>query len=298
MDKKCPFGFRNKMKVRKFDNPKIASFPTRETIERKSNFPIDSGLLRCNMRHTMSKIKVTKRNGQQEEFSVEKIEKIVNWAVEGLSGVNANAVCVNAQLQYHDGITTSDIHKVIIDSAVGLISVKTPNYQFVAGRLLNYQLRKDVWGGKNPPLFIDFIKKNVEAGIYDSEILNLYSEPEINKLGDYISHKRDDIFTYAGIQQLCDKYLVQNRKTGEIFETPQFAYMLVAMTLFSKYDSKIRLSYVKAAYDSYSKHKVNLPTPLMAGVRTKLRQYASCCLIDIPLNRSCIFTASISRSKI
>ena len=240
----------------------------------------------------MSKITVTKRNGQKEDFSVEKIEKIINWATQGLSSVSANNICVNAQLQYHDGITTSDIHKVIIDSAVGLISVKTPNYQYVAGRLLNYQLRKDIWGGKNPPLFLDFINKNVKSGNYDGEILNLYTESEINKLGDYIDHDRDDIFTYAGIQQLCDKYLVQNRKTGEIFETPQFAYMLVAMTLFSKYDSKIRLAYVKQAYNSYSKHKVNLPTPLMAGVRTKLRQYASCCLIDIGDSIESIFAAN------
>lgn len=240
----------------------------------------------------MSHLTVTKRNGQKEEFSVEKIEKVVNWAIEGVTGVNANAVCVNAQVQYHDGITTSDIHKAVIDSAVGLISVKTPNYQYVAGRLLNYQLRKDVWGGKNPPGFLDFIKKNVAADIYDADILNLYSDAEINKFGEYLDHSRDDIFTYAGIQQLCDKYLVQNRKTGEIYETPQFAYMLIAMIVFSKYDPKTRASYVKKAYDYFSKHKINLPTPLMAGVRTKLRQYSSCCLIDIGDSIESIFAAN------
>jgi len=240
----------------------------------------------------MDNYKVTKRNGEKEDFSVEKIEKVVNWATEGLSGVYSNAVCINAKLQYHDGISTRDIHQVIIDSAVSLISLKSPNYQYVAARLLNYQLRKEVWGGKNPPKLLDFIKKNVDLSVYEDETLKVYSESEINKLGDYLDHSRDDIFTYAGIQQLCDKYLVQNRKTGQIFETPQFAYMLVAMTLFAKYNPQNRIQYVKKAYDSYSKHKSNLPTPQMAGIRTKLRQYASCCLIDIGDSIESIFAAN------
>jgi len=235
---------------------------------------------------------VKKRNGETEIFSAEKVEQVVKWATEGVSSVSANTVCANAKLQLFDGISTKEIHQSVIDSAVGMISEKTPNYQYVAGRLVNYQLRKEVWGGKNPPKLIDFIKKNVAAGVYENAVLELYTESEINKLDDYIKHSRDDIFTYAGIQQLCDKYLVQNRKTGEIFETPQFAYMLVAMTLFSAYDSKTRIARVKKAYDAYSKHKSNLPTPLMAGVRTKLRQYSSCCLIDIGDSIESIFAAN------
>lgn len=238
------------------------------------------------------KFLVKKRNGQNEEFSIEKIEQVINWSCEGLAGVLPSDIGANAKIQYHNGITTSDIHKIIIDSAVNLIALKSPNYQFVAARLLSYQLRKEVWGGKNPPKFLDFIKSNVSKNVYDEDVLSLYSEQEINKLDEHIDHSRDDIFTYAGIQQLCDKYLIQNRKTGEIFETPQFAYMLIAMILFGKYDQKTRTSYVKRAYDAYSKHKINLPTPLMAGVRTKLRQYASCCLIDIGDSIESIFAAN------
>lgn len=235
---------------------------------------------------------VTKRNGDKEEFSVEKIDKVIKWACEGITSVSASTIAANAQIQYADGISTTDIHQVIIDSAVNLISVRTPNYQKVASRLLSYQLRKEVWGGKNPPKLIDFIKKNVGLGVYDKHVLELYTEAEINKLGEYLNHNRDEIFTYAGIQQLCDKYLVQNRKSGEIYETPQFAYMLIAMILYAKYDKKIRLSFVKKAYNAFSKHKKNLPTPLMAGVRTKLRQYSSCCLIDIGDSIESIFAAN------
>lgn len=240
----------------------------------------------------MDEFTVTKRDGTKEKFDFEKINKIISWACEGINGVFPSDIGANAKLQYFDGITTSDVHKVVIESAKNLISVKSPNYQLVAARLLNYQLRKNVWGGKTPPKLIDFIKKNVEFGVYDGDVLSLFSEAEIDKLGEYIDHSRDDIFTYAGLQQLCDKYLVQNRKNGKIFETPQFAYMLIAMIAFSKYDPKNRQNYIKRAYDYFSKHKINIPTPLMAGLRTKLRQYASCCLIDVGDSIESIFAAA------
>ena len=236
---------------------------------------------------------IVKRSGESVPYNVEKIHRVVGWAVEDIKGVTVSDVEINANLQKRDGMTTSEIHEVLIDSAVNLITLQTPNYQYVASRLLSYQLRKDVWGGKNPPKLVDFINKNVhEHDVYDEDILLLYNDIEINKLDEYIDHSRDNLFTYAGMRQLCDKYLIQDRSTGVIFETPQFAYMIIAMVCFGKYKGAQRLAYVKRAYDYFSKFKINIPTPLMAGVRTKIRQYASCCLIDIDDTLPSIFSSS------
>jgi ribonucleoside-diphosphate reductase alpha chain len=236
---------------------------------------------------------IVKRNGESVPYDVEKIHKVVNWAVEDIKGVTASDIEINSKLQMKEGITTDEIHNVLIDSAVNLISLATPNYQFVASRLLSYQLRKDVWGGKNPPKLVDFINKNVhEYDVYDEDILMLYTEKEINKLDEYIQHDRDNSFTYAGMRQLCDKYLIQDRSTQKIYETPQFAYMIIAMVCFGQYDDQTRVQYVKKAYDYFSKFKINIPTPLMAGVRSQIRQYASCCLIDIDDTLPSIFSSS------
>ncbi len=236
---------------------------------------------------------IVKRSGESVPYNVEKIHRVVGWAVEDIKGVTVSDIEINADLQKRDGMSTSEIHEVLIDSAVNLITLQTPNYQYVASRLLSYQLRKDVWGGKNPPKLVDFINKNVhEHDVYDEDILLLYNDIEINKLDEYIDHSRDNLFTYAGMRQLCDKYLIQDRSTGVIFETPQFAYMIIAMVCFGKYKGAQRLSYVKRAYDYFSKFKINIPTPLMAGVRTKIRQYASCCLIDIDDTLPSIFSSS------
>jgi ribonucleoside-diphosphate reductase alpha chain len=236
---------------------------------------------------------IVKRSGESVPYNVEKIHRVVGWAVEDIKGVTVSDVEINANLQKRDGMTTSEIHEVLIDSAANLITLQTPNYQYVASRLLSYQLRKDVWGGKNPPKLVDFINKNVhEHDVYDEDILLLYNDIEINKLDEYIDHSRDNLFTYAGMRQLCDKYLIQDRSTGVIFETPQFAYMIIAMVCFGKYKGAQRLAYVKRAYDYFSKFKINIPTPLMAGVRTKIRQYASCCLIDIDDTLPSIFSSS------
>jgi ribonucleoside-diphosphate reductase alpha chain len=169
----------------------------------------------------------------------------------------------------------------LIESAANLISIEKSNYQFVAARLLSYQLRKDVWKGKHAPRLSEFINNGLKNKIYDPIILEKYTEDEINKLGEIIDHERDFIFTYAGIKQLIDKYLVQNRKTKEIHETPQFAYILIASICFAKYPKEIRLDYVKRAYNFFSKHKINLPTPIMAGVRTPLKSFASCLLTKV-----------------
>lgn len=236
---------------------------------------------------------IKKRSGESVPYDVDKIHRVVNWAVDDIKGVTASDIEINANLQKRDGMTTVEIHNVLIDSAVNLISLNHPNYQYVASRLLSYQLRKDVWGGKNPPKLVDFINKNVhEYDVYDEDILMLYSDQEINKLDEYIDHDRDNLFTYAGMRQLCDKYLIQDRSNTKIYETPQFAYMIIAMVCFGKYKGATRISYVKKAYDYFSKFKINLPTPLMAGVRSKIRQYASCCLIDIDDTLPSIFSSS------
>lgn len=237
-------------------------------------------------------INVRKRDGSQVPFSVDNINKVISWAVEGLSGVNTSDIEMNAKLNIADGISTKEIHKVLIESAANLFNEDAPNYQWVAGRLINYQLRKDVWGGKNPPKLYDVITRNIERGVYHNEILDFYSKDEIDKLDEKINHERDFLFSYSGVKQLCDKYLIQNRKTKEIFETPQFAYMCAAMISFQNYPKDKRLLYIKKAYDNFSKFKINLPTPQMAGIRSHIKQYASCCLIDVDDTKESIFSSN------
>lgn len=224
---------------------------------------------------------VTKRDGTSAPFEVEKINKVISWAISDIAGVNICDIEINAKINIVDGISTRDIHQVLVESAANLFTEDAPNYQWVASRLLNYQLRKDVWGSKNPPQLHDLIIKNVQRGIYHPEILDMYTAEEIAKLDEKISHDRDYNFTYAGLKQLCDKYLIQNRKAKQIFETPQFMYMLIAMVAFNAYPKNERLTVVKRAYDAFSKFKINLPTPQMAGIRSHIKQYASCCLIDV-----------------
>ena len=244
--------------------------------------------------NTTHAMKVKKRNGDLEDFDIEKINKVISWAIEDVSGVNLTDIEINAKINIAEGITTREIHKILVESAANLFTEETPNYQGVASRLLNYQLRKDVWGGKNPPKLIDLVRHNIERGVYAPDILEMYSLNEIDKLDEKINHERDYNFTYAGIKQLCDKYLIQNRKTREIYETPQFAYMLIAMIAFHKYPKDTRLNYVKRAYDAFSKFKINLPTPQMAGIRSTIKQYASCCLIDVDDTKESIFSSVVA----
>ena len=227
-------------------------------------------------------IYVLKRDGRQELLNYEKINKVLLWATEGISSVSASDVAMNAKLQIHDGIKTSDIHRVLIQSASDMITEETPNYQFVASKLLNYLLRKEVFNTyTNFPRLKDFIKSNIEKGVYDSDVINHYTENELDKIEAFIKHKRDEDLTYAGIQQLMDKYLVQNRKTGEHYETPQFMYMLISLTLFAKYSGEDRMEKIKRFYELLSLQKISLPTPILAGVRTPNKQFSSCVLIDV-----------------
>ena len=225
-------------------------------------------------------IQVIKRNGNKENLDIEKLHKVVFFACEGIAGVSASEVEMHSHIQFYDGIKSSDIQETLIKSAADLISEDTPNYQYVAGRLITYHLRKMVYGQYDPVTLRELVERNVDKGFYDSSLLELYSKKEYENLNKYIKHKRDENLTYAAMEQFRGKYLVQNRVTKEIYETPQMAYMLIAMTLFAEYNKDTRLKWVKDYYDAISTFDISLPTPVMAGVRTPQRQFSSCVLIE------------------
>ncbi len=238
---------------------------------------------------------VTKRNGSREVFEAEKINKVLLWATSGISGVSASDVAMNARLQFYPGIKTSEIHKVLIQSAVDMISEKSPNYQYVASNLLNYLLRKEVFETKiEMPNLIDCIKRNIGLDLYDSIILEKYSEEEIKECESFIKHDRDYELTYAGLQQLIDKYLVKDRTSGKSYETPQFAFIMISMTVFADYNKSDRILHVKELYDMISEHKISLPTPIMAGIRTPNRQFSSCTLIEVGDSLDSIFFGNVA----
>ena len=225
---------------------------------------------------------VVKRSGNTENLDLNKLHIMVDEACRDLAGVSASQVEMKSGIQFYDGITTAEVQEILIRSASDLIDLEHPNYQFVAARLLLFSIRKQIFGRMHEsPNLLEHVKKCVDSKVYDEEILNAYSEEEFEKLQSFIDHSRDYLFTYAGLRQVVDKYLVQDRSNGDLYETPQFMYILIAATIFSKYPKETRLDYVKRYYDAISKHKINIPTPIMAGVRTPLRQYASCVLVDV-----------------
>ena len=228
----------------------------------------------------MSEIQVIKRNGGKDTLDLEKLHKVVFHACRDINGVSPSEVEIKSSLQFYNGITSSEIQETLIKSAADLISEDTPNYQWVAGRLIVYHLRKMVYGSYEPHHLLTVVKDNVAEGWYDPALLEDYTEEEWNDLNDYVKHDRDENFTYAAMEQFRGKYLVQNRVTNEIKETPQVAYMLIAATLFANYDKSNRLRWVKDYYDAVSNFSISLPTPVMAGVRTPQRQFSSCVLIE------------------
>ena len=230
--------------------------------------------------NSATNIKVTKRDGRLEDINLDKIHRVVTWAAEGLQNVSVSQVELKSHIQFYNGIRTDDIHETIIKAAADLISQDTPDYQYLAARLAIFHLRKIAYGEFEPPHLYDHVKKLTEAGKYDRHIIEDYSREEFDELNAYIDHSRDMTFSYAAVKQLEGKYLVQNRVTRQIYETPQFLYILVAMCLFSKYPKETRLDYVKRFYDAVSTFKVSLPTPIMSGVRTPTRQFSSCVLIE------------------
>jgi ribonucleoside-diphosphate reductase alpha chain len=225
-------------------------------------------------------IYVTKRDGRRELLNIEKIHRQVMWATEGISGVSASEVEIRSQLQFYTGMKTRDIQETLIKAAADLITEETPNYQYVAGRLINYHIRKEVYGGINPSSLKEHVVKIVGEGYYDSELMESYSDDEWRVMETYIDHDRDYELTYVAMEQWRGKYLVKNRVTGQLFETPQIAYMLISATLFASYPTATRLKWIKDYYDAISNHDVSLPTPVMAGVRTPQRQFSSCVLIE------------------
>ena len=245
---------------------------------------------------TTAQINVLKRNGRgKESLNIDKIHSMVGYATQDITGVSASHVEMNSGIQFFDGINTDDIQQILIKSANDLISLESPNYQYVAARLLLFSLRKKLFHRLwEHPKFVDQIKTCVDTGVYDKAILENYTEAEIDRMGMWIDHERDYTFTYAGLRQVMDKYLVQDRSNGEIFETPQFMYMMISATLFAEYPKESRLQYVKKYYDATSKFKINIPTPVMAGVRTPLRQFASCVLVDSDDTLPSIFSSDMA----
>jgi ribonucleoside-diphosphate reductase alpha chain len=256
-----------------------------------------------------SDVKVIKSDGSKVSIDLEKIHVMMNKACRGITGVSESLVEMNSGLQFYDGITTKEIQKILIKSASDLISLDNPNYQFVAARLLLFAVQKQVfntkWKDKTkddsldkiyPPLK-DMVKRNIDKGLYSGDLISKYSEDELDKLNSYLRHGRDLEFTYAGLQQVVDKYLIQDRSSNTMFETPQFMYMLIAMTLFQDYNGhgeKNRLWYVKKYYDASSTFKINIPTPIMSGVRTPLKQFASCVLVDSDDTLDSLFSSDMA----
>ncbi len=242
--------------------------------------------------------KVVKRNGNTEPLDLNKLHVMVEEACKDLAGVSASQVEMQSGIQFYDGITTGEIQEILIRSASDLIDLDHPNYQFVAARLLLFALRKQINGRRHETHTVyEHTKLCVDKGVYDAEILDLYTSEEFDKLESFIDHDRDYLFTYAGLRQVVDKYLVQDRSMGAQYETPQFMYLLIAATIFSKYPKETRLDYVKKYYDAISRHKINIPTPIMAGVRTPLRQFASCVLVDVDDTLDSIFSSDMAIGK-
>ena len=239
--------------------------------------------------------KVVKRNGTIQPLNLEKMHVMVEQACDGLAGVSASQVEIQSGIQFYDGISTGEIQEILIRSASDLIDLDHPNYQYVAARLLLYSVRKSIFGRiYEVPKIRDHVIESIERGVYDPELIDLYDEEEYTKLESFIDHDRDYLFTYAGLRQVVDKYLVQDRSTGAVHETPQFMYLLIAASIFSKYPKDIRLDYVKKYYDAISRHKINIPTPIMGGVRTPIRQFASCVLVDIDDTLDSIFSSDMA----
>jgi len=239
-------------------------------------------------------IHIKKRDGSSEPIDINKIHFVVEEATDGLTGTSASQIEMTANIQFYDGMSTQEIQEILIKSANDLITLENPNYQFAAARLLLYPIYKETFGQYSASSILEVIDRNIERGVYDANIKEKYTNDELKQLNKYIKHNRDENFTYAGLRQIVDKYLVQDRSTGEIYESPQIMYMMIAATLFANYDKDKRMSYVRRYYDATSLFKINIPTPVMAGVRTPLRQFASCVLVDSNDTLDSIFSSDMA----
>ena len=240
-------------------------------------------------------ITVIKRNGDKDSLNLSKVHKMVEHACEGLAGVSASQVEISSGIQFFDGMKTSQIQEILVRSASDLISLESPNYQYVASRLLLFDLRKALNNHyEDHPPILDHVKKCANLDVYDKTIIEKYTDEEWKEIDSYIDYGRDYLFSYAGMRQVVDKYLVQDRSSGELYETPQQMYIMIALTLFQRYPKEKRLDYVRRYYNAISKHKINIPTPVMAGVRTPLRQFASCVLVDVDDTLDSIFSSDMA----
>ena len=240
-------------------------------------------------------ITVIKRNGDKDSLNLEKVHKMVEHACEGLAGVSSSQVEISSGLQFFDGIKSKEIQDILIKSASDLISLDNPNYQYVASRLLLFGLRKQLNNHyEDHPYLLDHVYKCADLEIYDKTIIKKYTEDEWKQIDSFIDYGRDYLFSYAGLRQVVDKYLVQDRSSGELYETPQQMYIMIALTLFQDYPQEKRLDYVRRYYNAISKHQINIPTPVMAGVRTPLRQFASCVLVDVDDTLDSIFSSDMA----
>ncbi|MCK5820033.1 MAG: ribonucleotide-diphosphate reductase subunit alpha, partial [Psychromonas sp.] len=240
---------------------------------------------------------VTKRNGKREHIDLEKIHRVITWAAEGLTNVSVSQVELNSHIQFYDGIRTDDIHETIIKASADLISEESPDYQYLSAHLAVFHLRKKAYQRFTPPSVFEHVSKMCSKGKYDAHLLEDYSKKEFEEMDNIIVHNRDLNFSYAGVKQLEGKYLIQDRVTGEIYESAQFLYLMVAACLFANYDKSVRLDYIKRFYDATSLFKISLPTPIMAGVRTPTRQFSSCVLIETGDNLDSINATSSSIVK-
>jgi ribonucleoside-diphosphate reductase alpha chain len=243
---------------------------------------------------TPSTIRVKKRDGQLEPLDINKIHFVVEEACEELPGVSASLIEMHANIQFYDGMSSKDIQHILVRSANDLITLENPNYQYAAARLLSYDIRKEAHGQYEYIPLLKLIMRNIRQGVYDKGIIDKYNMTEIKKLNTWIRRDRDLNFTYAGLRQIVDKYLVQDRSSGQLYETPQDMYMMIAATLFADYPKNRRMTYVKKYYDAISTHKINIPTPVMSGVRTPIRQFASCVLVDSDDTLSSIFSSDMA----
>ena len=246
-----------------------------------------------------NKTQVIKSDGSSQSIDLDKVHKMVEAACKDVAGVSESSVEMNSGLQFYDGITTKEIQSILIKSAADLISLESPNYQYVAARLLLFQVRKNVFrtkwkDSKIYPALKDIVTRNINSSVYDERLITYYDDEEWDKLDSYMKHDRDFLFTYAGLRQIVDKYLVQDRSNGKLYESPQYMYMLIAAVLFKEYSKEKRLQYVKKYYDAISQFKINIPTPIMAGIRTPLRQFASCVLVDVDDSLDSIFSSDMA----
>jgi ribonucleoside-diphosphate reductase alpha chain len=239
-------------------------------------------------------ISIVKRDGRKESLNIDKIHFVVEEACKNLAGVSSSQIEMNANIQFYDGMSSKAIQEILIKSANDLISLDVPNYQTAAARLLSYTVNKEVFGRYEPISLRKMIDLNINRGVYDAEFLDWYTDEEIDKLDSYLHHKRDENFTYAGLRQVVDKYLCQDRSSGQLFETPQFMYIMIAATLFAQYPKETRMQYVRRYYDATSLFRINIPTPVMAGVRTPVRQFASCVLVDSNDTLDSIFASDMA----